>query len=175
VGVDVTITYHDNSAYVENSDITAKGLVVNAATGSDGTKLISSGTSKAGYSQGDFGVAGALTVHILAATTEAYVAKGSNEDPTVIVLDGGELSVTASSFEDIITMAEGTGSQGTSAPARLGVGAGIAISVVGVDIIAEVEEGLDLTVTVPSNTTATVYLPDGRVESVSGGTWSFHS
>ena len=36
-------------------------------------------------------------------------------------------------------------------------------------------EGLDLTVTVPSNTTATVYLPDGRVENVSGGTWSFHS
>ena len=36
-------------------------------------------------------------------------------------------------------------------------------------------EGLDLTVTVPHNTTATVYLPDGRVESVSGGTWSFHS
>ena len=36
-------------------------------------------------------------------------------------------------------------------------------------------EGLDLTVTVPHNTTATVYLPDGRVESVSGGVWSFHS
>lgn len=33
------------------------------------------------------------------------------------------------------------------------------------------EEGLDLTVTVPHNTTATVYLPDGRVESVSGGVW----
>ena len=32
-------------------------------------------------------------------------------------------------------------------------------------------EGLDLTVTVPNNTTATVYLPDGRVEIVSGGVW----
>lgn len=31
------------------------------------------------------------------------------------------------------------------------------------------EEGLDLTVTVPHNTTATVYLPDGRVATVAGG------
>ena len=31
------------------------------------------------------------------------------------------------------------------------------------------EEGLDLTVTVPHNTTATVYLPDGRVAMVAGG------
>ena len=144
VGINVTITYHDNSAYVEKGTITAKGLNLNASTGSDGTKLISSATSRAGYSQGDFGVAGALTVHVLAATTESFIGKGTNTNPTVIVLHGGELNVTASSVEDIITAAEGSGTSGASSTPRMGVGAGIAMSVVGVDVIAEVEEGLNL-------------------------------
>ena len=35
------------------------------------------------------------------------------------------------------------------------------------------EDGLDLTVTVPGNTTATVYLPDGKIHTVGGGAWHF--
>ncbi|MBQ9151556.1 MAG: hypothetical protein IJX72_04840, partial [Clostridia bacterium] len=35
------------------------------------------------------------------------------------------------------------------------------------------EDTLSLTVTVPANTTATVYLPDGQVHTVGAGTWSF--
>ncbi|MBQ3507242.1 MAG: family 78 glycoside hydrolase catalytic domain, partial [Clostridia bacterium] len=37
------------------------------------------------------------------------------------------------------------------------------------------DEGLDLTVTVPANTTATVYLPDGQVETVGAGIHSFRA
>ena len=37
----------------------------------------------------------------------------------------------------------------------------------------QTDDGLDLTVTVPSGATATVYLPDGRVKTVGAGILSF--
>ena len=55
---------------------------------------------------------------------------------TKVQLSGGDLKVTASSAEDIITAAEGSGSSGTTTSSRMGVGAGIALAITGVDVIA---------------------------------------
>ena len=141
VGVDVAVTNHSNSAYIKNTNVQSGGLVVNAASGSDSSKLISSATSKAGYSQGNFGVAGAITVHVLTAKTQAYLEAGT----TQITLTGGDLKVTASSVEDILTAAEGSGTSGTTSIAVMGVGAGIALAITGVDVIARVDDNLNLT------------------------------
>jgi hypothetical protein len=60
-------------------------------------------------------------------------------------------------------------------PEGLGEAAGAIPTVRGAIGVAfrNTEEGLDLTVTVPHNTTATVYLPDGTVRTVGGGVWHF--
>lgn len=134
VGINVTITDHHNHAYIKDTDLTANGLVLNAASGSDGAKVTSNATSRAGYSSGNFGVAGAITVHIATADTQARLYEGSN-----VTLTGGDLKVTASSVEDFTTAAEGSGSNGPTGSA-LGVGAGIATAITGVDVIARIDD-----------------------------------
>lgn len=60
-------------------------------------------------------------------------------------------------------------------PEGIGEAAGIVPTVRGPIGVAfkNAEEGLDLTVTVPHNTAATVYLPDGKIHTVGGGSWHF--
>ncbi|MBR5361354.1 MAG: hypothetical protein IK123_10735, partial [Lachnospiraceae bacterium] len=145
VGVNVTITEHSNSAYVQSGTIECNGLTINAE--SSGVK--SGAESVAGYSEGDIGIAGAITVHVASAVTKAYINAEGNNKP-VIILNGGDLKVTASTKDsEYKTNAEGSGDEGASA-SNTGVGAGIAVAVLGSDTLAYIPDNADIRITDPN-------------------------
>ena len=137
VGVTVAVTSHKNNAYIANGTIQAGSLSISAISGSEDDQLLSSAASKAGYSQGDIGIGGALTVHVATAKTRAVILDGA----TVYLTDGGDVSVNASSNERFTTSADAVSSDNAS---KIGVGAGIAIAVIGVDVVACVDDGADI-------------------------------
>ncbi|MBR4990130.1 MAG: hypothetical protein IKY96_03105, partial [Oscillospiraceae bacterium] len=138
VGVDVAITKHTNEATISRGVINADGIVLAAKTPEE---ISSSATSLAGYSAGDFGVAGAITVHVASAKTYAQIKKDA-----VITIGSGDLVLDAKSKTNFNTIAEGSNPNGAEG-AKAGVGAGIAVAVIGVDSVAELCEGVNLTQT----------------------------
>ena len=150
VGINITVTKHTNNAYIKNGTIIANGLDMEAVSGSASDKVLSSATSKAGYSQGDIGVGGAISVHVASAKTKAAVSNKA----VLKLKDSSAIKLNAQSFDRFVTAAEstptvktvvtGTGvAIGSTAQrsSKVGVGAGLAIGVYGVDVIAAIEDG----------------------------------
>ena len=129
VGVNVTITKHSNQATISKGTVAADGVSLRATTPEE---IVSNATSLAGYSSGNFGVAGAVTVHVVSAKTYAQI-----KEDALLDIGNGELTLEAKSATNINTVAEGSNPNGASG-AQVGVGAGIALAVVGIDSVAEV-------------------------------------
>lgn len=137
-GVAVGITMHTNNAFIKNGTIEASSISVTADSGSENDKLLAAAGSVAGCSQGDFGLAGAITVQVNSFKTRAIVG-----DTATLTLFGGSFTVKASSYEEIETKADANGpakAGGSSA----GVGAGIAVDVTGIDVAAIVADGVNI-------------------------------
>ncbi len=167
VAVNVTVTQHKNNAYIASGNIEADALSVTAASGSSQDRMVSKAVSAAGYSAGDIGIGGAVSVHIVGAKTRAliltgqlmYVAEDGDDDDefyystkkttvqeavySIIVIGAGALKLAAEAHETYVTQADANSSD--KAAGKLGVGAGIAVAVVGVDTVAGLENGLRLT------------------------------
>ncbi|MDP3446823.1 MAG: hypothetical protein Q8S22_02065, partial [Eubacteriales bacterium] len=139
VGIAVAVVTHQNYAYIKNGTISANSLSLSATSGSDTEKLIFSAESKAGYSQGDFGIAGAITVQVVSAKTKALIG----QDAVITLGEGGTLRVISESYESSKTIAK---SVSTGTAARLGVGAGIAVGVFGIDVISCVADNAAISV-----------------------------
>ena len=135
VGVDVAITNHTNQASITSGQVTAEHLAVTAATPET---IQSSASSLAGYSAGDFGVAGAVTVHVVSTKTYAQVAKDAK-----LTVGTGDVSIQSESKTAFTTEAEGSNANG-AAGSTIGVGAGIAVAVIGVDSVAEICDGAQI-------------------------------
>ena len=138
VGVTVAVTVHNNNAYIKAGTIQAGSLSVTATSGSEDKQVLSSAASKAGYSQGDFGIGGAITVHVATVKTNAQILPGVN----AYILEEGDVNVAASSNERFVTSAESASPD--TASGKVGVGAGIAVAVTGVDVVAKVDDNADI-------------------------------
>lgn len=139
IGIAVAVTLHSNYAYIKNGIISAASLELTATSGSESEQLVFAADSKAGYAQGDFGLAGAVTVHVASAKTKAIVG----EKPSITLAEGGTLKISSESYETVTTNAVAT-SSGTAS--RLGVGAGISVGVFGADVFAKVADGASIKV-----------------------------
>ncbi|HQQ41271.1 MAG TPA: hypothetical protein PLR57_07160, partial [Clostridia bacterium] len=139
IGIAVAVTLHSNYAYIKNGTISAGSLELTATSGSESSQLVFAADSKAGYAQGDFGLAGAVTVHVASAKTKAIVG----DKPSITLTEGGTLKIASASYETVTTNAVAT-SSGTAS--RLGVGAGISVGVFGADVFAKVADGASIKV-----------------------------
>ncbi len=153
VGVTIGVFGHDVSAIAQKGAVTAgKGLDVSA----DSRRVHSSLASKAGHipATSSFGLGGAVTVHIASARNEARLANTAKFDLEGAVHVGS--SIAHGAFE---TIGDASGKRvrkslslglidfplidaPTYRSDSLGVGAGIAVGVIGVDVSAVVEDGV---------------------------------
>jgi hypothetical protein len=147
VGVAVTVVNYNNEAFVSaaSTPIKAGGLDITALS----ANLSSAAISRAGFTAADLGLAGALTVHVLKAQNSAEL----NED---IILSGGSLNVKADvSQSKLVTVADAAGKSGNSNVSKgttagspssdsVGIGAGIAIAVIGVDSFANIGDAVSI-------------------------------
>lgn len=129
VGVSVSIVRNTNTAYIEAGTLRAGSIALKAET-----TLNADASAKAGVSECDIGIAGAAAVHIVSSKTNARIGS----DMTVA---GGAVTVEATQKSEFNTSADATGD---GEAAKLGVGAGLAIAVIGCDISAIIPDGIDI-------------------------------
>ena len=140
VGISVNVINNSNEAYIKNATVKAGGLTVKASDGIykayDGkTTLqnsISSVAALAGYSSGNFGMAGAVAVNVTNNHTKALLDNAK----IIISASKGSIIIDASSATDVTTTASGTSGKG--AFSTVGVGTGIAVSVHDESVEAEI-------------------------------------
>jgi len=147
VGVAVAVVNYTNQAYINSASgaVEAGGLEISAVS----KDISSSAISKAGFTAADLGLAGALTVHVVSAKNSAEL----NRD---LILSGGSLDLSAKvNKSTFITTADaagtndskaasGTTTVGSPASDSVGIGAGIAIGVIGVDNYAKIANGVSV-------------------------------
>lgn len=158
VGVAVAVVNYTNQAYINAAtDLEAKSIDILAKS----TDISSSTISRAGFTEADLGLAGALTVHVMTAKNAAEL----NED---ISIDGGSVNIKADVLKsNLLTVADAAGTEEKkkapkeTAPKEaepkekateespssdsVGIGAGIAVGVIGVDTFAKVADDVCIT------------------------------
>ena len=112
--------------------VTADGSVAVGASITGGVKT----ESKAGYSKGNIGIGGAVSVQVASLDSKALIHNSAD-----VRLDG-KLSVDSSSEVSFAVNADASGSGEAK---KTGVGAGIAVAVDGSDTFAAVQDGTKLT------------------------------
>lgn len=153
VGAGVGVVYftHENIARTKQaSAVKAKGITVDATT----LHAYSSDIVKSGYipSSANVGVAGAVAVQIISVTNKATVGAAP-----VYTLTGGDLTVNAVGRGVFNTVGDASGKRSSPGLALLGfsipfvsnsvnasgtgIGVGVAVAVIGVDCVADVEDG----------------------------------
>ncbi len=130
IGVGVGVVDYSNTAYLQAgaaacSDIS---VVANSEDVSSDTEAI------AGMSECNIGIAGAVAVQIVSALTNARI--GSD-----VTVDGGDVVVAASQSSNFTTIANAMSDDGAD---KLGVGAGIVIAIIGVDVNAVIEDSAEI-------------------------------
>ena len=131
--VAVSIATNNNRAYVDHAPVQAKGLKVSATSGTENKT-----DAVAGYSKGDFGLAGAIAIQVNTVQNNALVDENAS-----LTLSGGKLSVTASSTTSFTNNANAKGND----ISFVGVGAGVATSVSGVETVARVADDVSIDTT----------------------------
>ncbi len=151
VGIAVSIVKSSNKAEITAGNITAGGLSVIADAG----YTASSAIAKSGHipPSANFGLGGAITVHIVNVTNSALVGNGAN-----YTLTGGGVTADARARGEFVTVADASGKRATSSislgvltlplsptnpspDGSVGIGAGIAVGVVGIDVTAIIQDG----------------------------------
>ncbi|NLI54632.1 MAG: hypothetical protein GX417_10000, partial [Clostridiales bacterium] len=159
VGITVAVTKHTNYASIKSGSIYAGAINVSAISGSEQTAVSSAATAKAGYSNANIGIGGAITVHVASAKTKARVYDTANITFTGAETDtDNNLTIRAESYAKFDTTADASGKDGTASGGTAGVGAGIAVSVFGVDVIAAIADGTPFLRAGTDTTHGTLYL-----------------
>ena len=154
IGTAIGVTYfdNDNTSEIVCGVITAEDLRVDADMGFTGSGV----TVKAGHipSTANFGLGGAIAVHLASAVNEATVGKDGN-----YTIEGGSVAVESTGSGHYLTVGDASGKRARRSitvggliipfePANVvtanstGVGAGIAVGLVGVDVTARIEDGV---------------------------------
>ncbi|MEG2199311.1 MAG: hypothetical protein RRY25_03390, partial [Anaerovorax sp.] len=142
VAVAVNVNHYSNRALILGGTTKTEGIDVSAISGSKDDPLVSEAVAKAGYSAGKIGIGGAVAVHVVGAETRALIYKDAK-----VKFTGKDsntkagLSVKADSYEKITTTADAENKDKVTAE-NFGMGAGIAVAVVGVDTIAGIQDGI---------------------------------
>ena len=145
VGVAVNIVNEINRATIKNATVKANNINLVARNGaydsSDAAvELVraashSNVSALAGYSSGDFGMAGAIAVNVVDNDTIALAENAK----FIIRTQGGNIRVESESLSNTLTTASGTSGKG--ATATIGVGSGISVSVLSENVLAEINAG----------------------------------
>ena len=131
-GIAVTVSNSENNADVKGTVASSGNIKVNA----EGTNSVKTET-KAGYSKGNIGVGGAISVQVASMDSKARVHSGAD-----LKLDG-VLSVNAANTLTYTVNADASGGKKAE---KAGVGAGIAVAVNGSDTVSAVQDGAKLAV-----------------------------
>ena len=129
--ISVNVTNSESRAEIKGK-VTA-GSAVNVSSAANGSAKTE---SKAGYSKGNVGIGGAVSVQVASMDSKALVHQGAQ-----IKLDG-QLSVDSKSELTFTVNADASGSKKEAKKA--GVGAGIAVAVNGGDTFAAVQDGASI-------------------------------
>ncbi len=156
LGIGVTVVYyhHGNNAQIRNGLIFADGILLDAQSGYSSSVAI----SKSGHiptKNAQLGVGGAITVHIVSDQTQAILGNLATYH-----IKSGDVVVTASAIRDYVTVADASGKRtnitlnvaGITIPitsteynkSGTGIGAGIAVAIIGGDVLAQMEDGVIL-------------------------------
>ena len=151
-GIAVQVFMHNNDAIIENGQIQAKNLSV-AVNALDADSSV---VAKAGHTpneaQTKLGIGGAITVHVANIYNNAQVKKNAEYQ-----INGGDVEVIAKGQGTYVTVADASGKRSrlsinlgpVSIPvtpafqmtnSSAGVGAGIAVEVINVDTLAQIED-----------------------------------
>ena len=172
VGVAVNVVNNTNRAYINNATIKANNINLVARNGAYNSSdeaaallraaSLSSVSALAGYSSGDFGMAGAIAVNVTDNDTIALVENAK----LVIRSSLGNIRVESESLSNTTTTASATTVKGVTA--TVGVGSGISVGVLSETVTSEINTGTviqtegtgsrigDVTVTAQSNGLTTV-------------------
>ena len=154
VGVAVAVVNYDNQAYISKggNTISAGGIEITADT----IDASSSTIAKTGFTAADLGLAGALTVHVFSGENSAEIKDGVKE---IILEDGSSIIMSANVVKsDFVTVADAAGSGASTSAAvttsskttaqsnkdTVGVGAGIAIGIIGFDNFAKIADPVSI-------------------------------
>lgn len=136
VAITVSVVNSDNIAEVNGNLFAGKDVTILAESGKETDENVVETTSKAGYSKGKTGVAGAIAVQVVSMDTAARVNKGAWLNAK------GTIDVDARTHQKLTTVASGKGDDNASGDTVKGVGAGIAVAVRGVDTLAIIEDDI---------------------------------
>ncbi|MBQ3575074.1 MAG: hypothetical protein IJA26_05360, partial [Clostridia bacterium] len=152
--VGLSITNHENKAEIISGTIKAAGLSVDANLGNSASTLV----VKAGHVPEDvknkFGLAGAIAVHLSSTGNIARLSSAAKYE-----LTGGEVNVNSEGNGRFVTVGDASGRRqrlgisvgGFTVPfqpslnttvGNVGIGAGIAVEVIGIKIHSIVEDGV---------------------------------
>ena len=168
VAVVVQVVTASNKAEVEYVSVEAEDVTVTATSGRrEGEEAVSgsSAVAKAGFSAGNFGLGGAIVVNVSGFETRAFIGTA---DIKLGGTDSSDLKVISVENEKVTSKALTT--QGNE-DGKVGIGAGISVSVANVKSIAEIGtaiiEGVNaITVDATSTSNVEVYAEAGAA----GGT-----
>ena len=153
-GVAIEVLMHSNEAIIARGAIRAKGLSVKANT----LDATSEAVSKAGHTPNQYqtklGIGGAVTVHVANVYNSAVLSNAASYD-----IDGGDVEVISTGSGRYTTVADASGKRARQgirvggltvpvAPAfqmtanSAGIGAGIAVEVINIDALAQIEDGI---------------------------------
>jgi hypothetical protein len=136
VSVAVNVVQSCNSAVVKGGSVieAGEGLSLTAET----EKADSTAKAIAGYSEGNIGIGGAVSVNVASAKTTSKIYNAADR-ATEITLGGGDFELSANAGVHFGTKAD---AEGEDPAAAAGVGAGVAVAVTGADAVAAVQDNV---------------------------------
>ena len=139
VGLAVTVSSSDSESTVEGGTIRA-GKGISAMSLAIASKAGT--TAKAGYSKGDIGVGGAVSVQVAHVNSDVAIKKS---DKGSIAIGQGNIFLSTNVKNNFNVTADASGGKkGNATSGSTGVGAGIAFAVDHMESISEVEDGVKL-------------------------------
>ncbi|MCF0142287.1 MAG: hypothetical protein HUJ75_02805, partial [Parasporobacterium sp.] len=170
-GIAVTVLNQTSRSDIkENRTIAVKSLTVDSSN-----TVTAKNEAFAGFSSGNFGIAGAISVLVGNAKASSTIVKGNSNDS--ITIGAGDVNVTSKSQETVTVTADSTGSKTDKTGKGTGVGAAIAVDVFSGTVDSEIEDGTKLiNKDSTSATSVTVSADQTRKETItakagaSGGT-----
>ncbi|MBO5868738.1 MAG: hypothetical protein J6Q54_07520, partial [Oscillospiraceae bacterium] len=145
-GLVVQVVDTDRNAFLSGSNVTAEAMNIVATNGSEEKTSNSSAKAEAGFSEGKFGLAGAISVNVTVMQTTAKVENAA--------LSVGDIVLKAEDFSNTATIANAAGPENSEGETT-GVGAGIALGITGNTVEATLGETATFTEETIGNITVT--------------------
>ncbi|MCF0142215.1 MAG: hypothetical protein HUJ75_02430, partial [Parasporobacterium sp.] len=133
-GIAVTILNQTSASDIKDG----RTIAVNGLTVESANAVTAKTEAFAGFSSGNFGFAGAISVQVGNVKASSTISKGFTPDS--ITIGTGELNVTSTSQESVTVNADSTGSK-ASGGKNVGVGAAVATDVFNGNVESTIKDG----------------------------------